>query len=130
MEYLFEIKEKLVHWITEKPSFDNLNEGKYKVTVKKCRGKVTSNQYRYYYGVIIKYWCKEGYEPVQMDIILKTQYARSKGWINDNGFILVPSKSRDFDTKMQEELNRFARELYFTIYNGFIPLPNETDYDY
>ena len=131
MDYLFDIESGKIRWVTEKPDILSLKDGRYKMSVKKARGKVSGNQYRYYYGVIVKYWKEEsGFGNDQQDFELKRAFARSKGWLNKYGEPIVPSKSLDFDTKDQEELNKYARELFSDMFNGIIPLPNETEFDY
>ena len=98
------------------------------VTIEKHRSLRSTNQNRYYWGVIVKMLSHEtGYSSGEMHEILKGKFLSEEIKIG-NDTIRYSKSTTDLKTSEFEELMTQIREWASVELNCYIPEPNEIEY--
>jgi len=111
---------------TFKRAFYGYEGKKCTVTVKRFQKNRSSNQNRYYHGVVVKMLAEHcGYTPEEMHGTLKSEFLREKG---KNGMTTLVRSTADLSTVEFENYLEQIRQWASIEMNLFIPDPNSCEY--
>lgn len=107
------------------------NNKRVTMTVGKPRTNRSTNQNRYYFGVVVRILSGElGYTPEEMHEALKAHYLADRS----AKYLRVPKRTSDLTaTEFEEYLSRIRMDaslMKFSSESIYIPLPNEVEYEY